>query len=95
MSERWFEPDPLVAARVTFDRVVLVPLDRSDRVEDNLWVLEGPAVKAWVLLSAGLTLDKVRDRLRDAYDIPAATVEADLAALVEGLLEAKILRERT
>lgn len=47
--------------------------------------------RVWALLAEGHDLMAVRDRLLDEYDVTAAVLEPDLAALIDDLVDAGLV----
>jgi hypothetical protein len=54
--------------------------------------LTGTAASAWPLLTAGLPLNEIVARLKDACGVSADTVERDLSAFVDALVSESIVR---
>ncbi|OFW08019.1 MAG: hypothetical protein A3H96_24390 [Acidobacteria bacterium RIFCSPLOWO2_02_FULL_67_36] len=48
--------------------------------------LDPVALRTWQMLSDGLTLRAIRDRLLDEFDVDAPTLESDLLTFVRDLL---------
>jgi hypothetical protein len=76
-----------VLARVLDGEAVLL-----DLASGEYFGLNSVGTRVWELLSAGKTYGEVRAALTSEFDAPLATIEGDLAELVDRLLARKLVR---
>jgi hypothetical protein len=75
-----------VLARQVADETVILDLESG-----NYYGLDHVGVRIWQLLGADNTLHQVCDAIIKEFDVQRADVERDLVALVQALVEAKLL----
>jgi len=84
-----YEPAPSVVHRSVDGSIVLLDLD-----DGIYYTLEGIGSDMWSYLCAGLAPVQIVNALVDEYEVERATVEGDLAELIERLVAAGLLRAR-
>jgi hypothetical protein len=59
--------------------------------EGRYWVLDDVGTRCWELLSEHCDVDRVVAAMLSEFDVDEATLRADISALVERLIEAKLV----
>ena len=85
LSQR-FRPLPHVVWARHADAMVLLDADQG-----RYYTLNEVAGRIWELAVAGEPVVEILHALCDEYDTPAETLEADVAALLDRLLEAALI----
>jgi hypothetical protein len=76
-----------VMARVVGDEVVIL-----DLATGTYFGLDGPGARFWQLLSEGRPVAAIFDILREEYEVPPETLEADLRKLIDELASKGLLK---
>ena len=79
-TARFTVPNPPIAAESFGDESVIVNLEQG-----TYYSVRGPAFAAWSLVSAGIAVGAIVDRLAATYDAPAGEIEAAVTDLIEEL----------
>ena len=82
-------PSPNVVSSRLGDGAVLVHLETN-----QIFELNTTGVRAWELISEGLDLDAVIDRLGREFDVEAGRVRAEVTDLVAALVQQGLLDDR-
>ena len=90
MRFRHLSPAPDVLIQTVVGEAVLLDL-RSQKY----FGLNEVGTRLWELLQANADLAAARDRLLEEFDVESAELERDLDALVERLLAAGLVEERS
>jgi len=85
-----YAPPSNVVQRSVSGDVVLLDLEQG-----TYFTLAGTGADIWNYLCAGLTTAQIASALVDEYAVDSATVERDIADLVEELTTAGLLRAAT
>ena len=85
-TTRFTVPNPPIAAESFGDEGVIVNLEQG-----TYYSVRGPAFMTWSLVSAGVAVGAIVDRLAATYDAPPGEIEAAVIALIveaerEGLI---------
>lgn len=86
MDDRFEVPAEVVARRV-HDEMVLLDLDSG-----TYFGLDPVGARIWDLVSEGLTLSAVCERMLGEYDVSRETLEHDVLRLVDALTKENLLR---
>jgi hypothetical protein len=81
-----FRPRPHVVWATHTDATVLLDADRG-----LYFMLNGVAGRTWELLAAGEPVIAILQCLSDEYEVEREVLEADVAALIQHLLEAALV----
>lgn len=82
-----FAPDPdEVVAKVIDGELIVIRLD-----DGTYYSMGGTGAAAWTMLAAGHDLGAVTAALAERHDIPLARAAADVAALVQQLLDERLV----
>jgi hypothetical protein len=84
-----FRPRPDVVWTTHTDATVLLDADRG-----LYYTLNDVAGRAWELLAAGEPVIEILQTLAAEYEVEQEVLEADVAALLRGLLEAGLIERR-
>ena len=76
-TARFAVPNPPIAAESFGDESVIVNLEKG-----TYYSVRGPAFVTWSLLSAGVAVGAIVDRLAATYDAPAGEIETAVSALI-------------
>ena len=87
-AARCLRASPEVMAQRVRDEVVLLDLRT-----DQYFGLDAVGARLWELVVAGHDIEAIRDRMLEEYDVPTATLEADMDQWIASLIEAGLLDE--
>ena len=82
-----FVPAPHVVAVVQDTDTALLDVQR-----ERYYTLDEVGTRVWALLGEGADVPAIVDRLTQEYNAPAATIEADVRALLTALHKAALVR---
>jgi Coenzyme PQQ synthesis protein D (PqqD) len=88
-NTRLLRNEETLAALVDDDTVMFSPQ------QDAYFGLDAVGGRVWELLERPRSIDEVCAILREEYDVDPKTCRADVAALIEQLREAKLVRDVT
>lgn len=86
VPERVAVPDGVVFREVSGEAVIL------DLASQRYFSLDRVGTRMWGLLAAGDSLERVRERLQEEYEVDAGVLRQDLEGLVRELLDEGLLR---
>ena len=90
-TERFRATGTYVYRRVAGE-TILVPVRRTARSIDSILVLRGSADRIWQMIEEGLSFSQTKDNLATGFDRSHDSVEKDLRAFLEQLLETEAIR---
>jgi len=85
-TARFTVPNPPIAFESFGDEAVIVNLD-----EGTYYSVRGSAFMAWSLLSSGIAVGAIVDRIAAAYDAPTEEIQAAVMSLVEELERERLI----
>jgi hypothetical protein len=85
VSRTW-QPNPDVVSRRTGETAVLIHMPTG-----NVFELNTTGARVWDLLSEGLAVETIGERLSVEFDITAAVASAETARLIESLSAAGLI----
>ena len=89
-----YEPTDMVVAREIEGELIIVPLDGGIAdFDDALYSFNETGRRIWDLLGPGISIKAICERLSEEYDAPAHTIREEVVALVQKLLEMKIIKK--
>jgi hypothetical protein len=81
-----YQPTPNTVHRAVGADIVLLDLDSG-----TYFTLAGTGADIWNYLCAGLNAGQIANALVDEYEVPLATVERDIADLIQHLTSSNLL----
>jgi hypothetical protein len=84
--------DPMVVSRVIAGEAILVPIQKSPKGLENIFTLNETAALAWTLMDGEHSLEEIRDRIVDEYEVSVEEAEQDLLELVGQFEEIKAIQ---
>lgn len=92
LLEGVYERDPNVIAREIAGEQILVPIQKQAADMAAIYVLNETGAQVWNLLDGTRSLSDVESLMAEDYDVPEATVRADILGLVGQLQDLGMLR---
>jgi len=86
LSDR-YQKSAEIVSRIIAGEAVLVPIHQKVGDMDCIYALNETAASAWNLLDGICTLETVRDRIVDEFEVGAEDATMDLLGLISGLAE--------
>ncbi len=83
------KPSTEIVARRLGDSAVLIRL-----ATDKIYELNGTGARVWDLLQIGSSVETIVERLTREFDEPSDVIRADVAALVQRLMEEGLIVEQ-
>jgi hypothetical protein len=93
MPETRFERDPAIVTRRIGDEIVLVPVRASTGAMSEIFALNETAALVWNALAQAQSITELSALMANEFAIEAAQAQADIAELLDLLIEAQVIRE--
>jgi len=93
MPDRRFERDPAIVTRRIGDEIVLVPVRSSTGAMSEIFALNETAALVWNALAQPQSVDELSALMAHEFAIEFGPAQADIAELLDLLLEAQAIRE--
>jgi hypothetical protein len=93
MPDRRFERDPAIVTRRIGDEIVLVPVRSSTGAMSEIFALNETAALVWNALAQPQSVDELSALMTNEFAIDSGPAQADIAELLDLLLEAQAIRE--
>ena len=93
MPDRRFERDPAIVTRRIGDEIVLVPVRSSTGAMSEIFALNETAALVWNALAQPQSVDELSALMTHEFAIDIGPAQADVAELLDLLLEAQAIRE--
>jgi hypothetical protein len=93
MPQRRFERDPAIVTRRIGDEIVLVPVRSSTGAMSEIFALNETAALVWNALAQPQSVDELSSLMTHEFAIDIGQAQADIAELLDMLIEAQVIRE--
>lgn len=93
MPDRLFERDPAIVTRRIGDEIVLVPVRASTGAMSEIFALNETAALVWNALAQAQSIDDLSALMTHEFAIEVSQAQADIAELLDLLIEAQVIRE--
>lgn len=87
LSSKIFEATPDTIYRRLEDEIVVINL-----ASDKIFNLNLTGARFWELLTSGITLNQVKNKMLDEFEVPEATLTDEIIHLLKNLIQEGLIR---
>jgi len=93
-SQKYYQKNSFVASKMIHDLTFLMPVHDDVLDLDNVYILDGIAVRIWELIDGKRSLEAIKRIIVKEYKVEPREVEEDLTYLIRELEKKNCIRKK-